>query len=281
MTSKTAVFTIVSLNYGAYARTLMESAQQAHPEWDRFVLLVDRCPDADAVSAGLFTALQVEELPLPKKSEFLFRYDIMELNTAVKPFMFAELRRRGYERVVYIDPDILVVDRLVDVERLLDEGANAVVTPHLTAPLDDGRHPNELEIMRAGAYNLGFLALAGTPASDAFIKWWEEKLEYGAVSDPARGLFTDQKWVDLAPGMFGGFAILRDPGYNVAYWNLPHRPVTHEDGVWKAGGSTLRFFHFSGFDPLNPKPFSKHQDRLTLATIGPARELALQYAEKV
>ncbi|MFA9274582.1 MAG: hypothetical protein ACEQSE_06860 [Candidatus Aquirickettsiella gammari] len=29
---KTAVFTIVSLNYGAFARTLMESLAQAHPD---------------------------------------------------------------------------------------------------------------------------------------------------------------------------------------------------------------------------------------------------------
>lgn len=183
--------------------------------------------------------------------------------------------------MVYIDPDILVIDRLADVERLLDEGAAAVVTPHLTAPLDDGFHPSELDIMRAGAYNLGFLALGSLPASDAFIKWWEDKLEYGAVSDPARGLFTDQKWVDLAPGMFGGFAVLRDPGYNVAYWNLPHRPVTRKDNVWLADGKPLRFFHFSGFDPLNPQAFSKHQNRLTLDTIGEARELALEYARRV
>jgi glycosyltransferase involved in cell wall biosynthesis len=135
--------------------------------------------------------------------------------------------------------------------------------------------------MRAGAYNLGFLALGSLSASDAFIKWWERKLEHGAASDTERGLFTDQKWVDLAPGMFGGFAILRDPGYNVAYWNFAQRPVRRKDNVWFAGPQPLRFFHFSGFDPLNPEPFSKHQNRLTLSTIGEARELALEYAERV
>ncbi len=278
---KTAVFTIVSLNYGAFAQTLMESLQAHHPEWDRHVLFVDQCDDVGQLGGELFTAIGIEALPLPKLREFLFRYDIMELNTAAKPYMFAQLRRQGYDRVVYLDPDILVMDRLVDIERLLDEGATAVVTPHLTAPLDDGRCPNELDIMRSGSYNLGFLALNSLPASDAFIQWWEQKLEYDAVVDIPRGLFTDQKWIDLAPGMFGGFAILRDPGYNLAYWNLPHRPVTTVDGSWFAGGQPLRFFHFSGFDPLNPQPFSKHQDRLNLDTIGPARELALEYARRV
>jgi glycosyltransferase involved in cell wall biosynthesis len=278
---KTAVFTVVSLNYGAFAKTLMESVASAHPEWARHVLLVDKCDNPASIGGDLFAAMTVEELPLPRMREFLFRYGILELNTAVKPYMFSHLRRQGYDRVIYLDPDILVIDRLVDVERLLDEGAIAVVTPHLTAPLDDGRTPSELDIMRAGAYNLGFLALGNQPASDAFITWWEGKLEHGAASNPTHGLFTDQKWIDLAPGMFGGFAILRDAGYNVAYWNLPHRPVRRKDKKWLAGSRPLRFFHFSGFDPLNPHPFSKYQDRLTLSTIGEARELALEYAERV
>ena len=223
--SKTAVFTIVSLNYGAFAKTLMESLLETHPDWDRYVGLADRCEDLESFSPKLFETVLVETLPLPDINAFLFRYGIMELNTAFKPYMFSHLRKLGYEHIIYIDPDILVLNRLIDVEQLLNEGAAAVVTPHLTAPLNDQHAPSELDIMRAGAFNLGFLALGNQVESDAFIQWWEQKLEHGAVSDPAKGLFTDQKWVDLAPGMFGKFAILRDPGYNVAYWNLAHRAV--------------------------------------------------------
>ncbi|HVZ21979.1 MAG TPA: glycosyltransferase family 4 protein [Vicinamibacterales bacterium] len=278
--AKTAVFTIVSLNYVAFAQTLMESLRATHPDWDRFVLIVDKrdpMPDLGA----LFSSVLVEDLPLPLKNEFLFRYGIMELNTAVKPWMFERLRGLGYRRIVYLDPDILVTDRFEDVERLLNGGATGVLLPHLTAPIDDGRYPGEIDIMRAGTYNLGFLALGDTPAVDPFIKWWQRKLEFEAASDVERGLFTDQKWMDLAPALFEGFAVLRDPGYNVAYWNLPHRPVARTTNGWTAAGRPLRFFHFSGFDPENPKPFSKHQDRFTLDTIGPARELALEYAALV
>ncbi|MBR7798710.1 glycosyltransferase family 4 protein [Undibacterium fentianense] len=264
----------------------MDSLQTTHPDWNRHVLFVDR-PDSSRHSDeatqpnNLYEPCWVDELPLPNKNAFLFRYGIMELNTAAKPYMFSQLRKKGYQRIIYIDPDILVLDRLVDVERLLDEGAAAVVTPHLTAPLNDDFAPSELEIMRAGSFNLGFLALGNQAESDAFIQWWEQKLEFGAVSDPSRGLFTDQKWVDLAPGMFGKFAILRDPGYNIAYWNLAHRNVTEINGRYFANGKPIRFFHFSGFDPLNPKPFSKHQNRFNLDTIGDAKKLALIYAEKV
>lgn len=278
---KTAVFTIVSLNYGAFAKTLMRSLQETHPDWDRHVLFVDRHPNINEVAGDLYDATLIEQLPLPKLREFLFRYGIMELNTAAKPYMFAHLRKMGYQHIVYIDPDILVVDRLVDVEDLLMQNATGVLTPHLTAPLEDERHPSELDIMRAGSFNLGFLALGNTIQADQFISWWEKKLEFGAVSAPEKGLFTDQKWVDLAPGMFEGFRILRDPGYNVAYWNLPHRTISHRENKWYANQRPLRFFHFSGFDPLNPKPFSKHQNRLDLESIGAAKNLALDYAQKV
>lgn len=278
MATKTAVFTIISRNYGAFAHTLMESLATVHPEWERHVLLVDRLDDPQSLGGELFSTTLLEELHLPDLPKFLFRYDIMEMNTAAKPWMFAHLREKGYERIVYLDPDILVVNRLLEVERLLDEGAAAVVTPHLTAPITDDLRPSEFAIMRVGAYNLGFLALGNLPASDSFIKWWQEKLEYGAASDQENGIFTDQKWVDLAPGMFGGFSILRDLGYNVAYWNLLHRPVSQVNGNWFAGGRPLSFFHFSGFNPLDPNPFSKHQNRFTIENIGAARDLALSYA---
>ena len=61
MTIKTAVFTIVSLNYGAFSRTLMESISAVHPEWDRHVLLVDRHADPESVGGDLFTASLVED----------------------------------------------------------------------------------------------------------------------------------------------------------------------------------------------------------------------------
>jgi len=84
---KTSVFTIISLNYGAFARTLMESLQSTHPDWDRYVLIVDRSETPTDIGGALFTTVMVEDLPLPRKQEFLFRYGVMELNTAVKPFV--------------------------------------------------------------------------------------------------------------------------------------------------------------------------------------------------
>ena len=41
----------------------------------------------------------------------------------------------------------------------------------MLAPLDDQRHPNELDILKSGAYNLGFIALANQPVTHQFLHW--------------------------------------------------------------------------------------------------------------
>ena len=75
-----------------------------------------------------------------------------------------------------------------------------VLTPHLTAPLDDDRHPSDLSILQSGTYNLGFLALRALRRQPRCCDWWQRKLARDCVVDIPRGLFTDQKWMDLVPG---------------------------------------------------------------------------------
>lgn len=272
-------FTIVSRNYLAYALTLMGSLAEQYPQSKRYLCLADKAADDPDLQTDLFEVVEIDRLELPEFQSFVFRYDIMELNTAVKPYMFAWLRQRHPGvGLVYLDPDILVLRQLTAVEQAFERGASLVLTPHLNAPIDDDKFPSELSIMRSGVYNCGFVAInAAHPSSGKLIDWWAEKLEFGCFVDLEAGLFTDQKWMDLAPSMFPDVCILRDDGYNVAYWNLAQRPVQKVADGFTAGGSSLVFVHFSGVSLAKPEIFSKHQDRFTAATIGGLRPLYDRY----
>jgi hypothetical protein len=107
---RTAVCTICSKNYLHYARTLMGSLRAAHPEWAPYVLLVDELRGEVDPAGEPFTVVEVSALPLPSPAQFLFRYTILEVNTAVKPWLLEWLfdQEEGFDRVVYLDPDILV-----------------------------------------------------------------------------------------------------------------------------------------------------------------------------
>ena len=260
--SKTCFFTIVSNNYRHFARSLVASVHAHSPGVDAFVAICDG-PFAQRDARDAYTEISIGDLGLPKSDRFTFQYTILELNTAIKPWVFATLFARGYDRVIYFDPDIKLYGPIDPILARLEQ-SQIVLTPHLTDRLDDGRHPSELVILQSGSYNLGFIALARTEGTRRFVEWWQSKLLRDCVGDIPRGLFTDQKWIDLVPGMYAGVAVERDPGWNVAYWNLNHRAVVRgDDGVTRVDGRPLLFFHFSGFVP-GAKLLSKHQNRFTM-----------------
>lgn len=274
----TVFFTIVARNYVSYARVLCRSIRDSHPEAKIYVAISDSKKNIPAIDVQNCELITLEQLNLPNLSAFQLRYDVMELSTAIKPYVFNWLfSNTSAQKIIYLDPDILVISPLSDVLRALDQGASLVLTPHLLSPISDGYLPNEITMLRVGVYNLGFIGVLRCPESMKAMAWWADRLERGAIVDLESGLFTDQKWADLFPTLFEGVMILRSPGYNVAYWNLRQREIKNENGKWLANNEVISFIHFSGVDPLNPGLFSKHQNRISLSEIGPLRELYDSY----
>lgn len=278
--AQTVVFTIVSRNYFHYARNLMASVAQHLPDAQRVVVI---CDDTDGLQGVDDTVelLGIEALGIGPVDRMVVHYTILELNTAIKPFAFERLfEREGVARVIYFDPDIqLFSSGQPLLQRLHD--ADVVLTPHLLAPLADDKNPSDLAIVQSGTYNLGFLALARGAHTLPLLHWWQAKLVRDCVVDIPRGLFTDQKWMDLVPGLFPRVCIERHPGWNVAYWNLLHREVTFDAGSYRVNGEDLFFFHFSGYDPKTGS-ISKHQDRFRLADCTRATQaLFAQYTQRL
>lgn len=277
-----AVFTIVAKNYLSHARALMRTVERTSPDVLRFVILVDEPEGCFDPRAEGFTVIPSKLLPIPSSEWFRFKYTVLELSTAVKPYAAEFLmEERGVDRLIYLDPDILAFSSLDEhiFPRLSD--ADILLTPHLTRELNDGRHPDELTILRAGTYNLGFVALRKSPAVSELLTWWQERLYDQCVVSPHDGIFVDQKWMDLAPGLFPGVEIVRDPGWNVAYWNIHSRDLRQEGDEWRVNGRPLVFFHYSGFDPRQPNEFSRHQDRFTAKSLGDASRLLEVYREEL
>jgi hypothetical protein len=281
-TSPLTACTIVSRNHISFARVLTRSFLDHHPDGRVFVLLVDRNEGRIDPDAEDFTLIEVESLGnVPDLYSFLFRYTILECNTAVKPFFIAYLfERYDLRNLIYFDPDILITHNLDELAALLDQHS-IVLTPHLTEPIDDGAFPGEQAIIQSGAYNLGFIGLRRTPTTDRMLEWWQDRLYDRCVVRIEDGLFVDQKWIDLVPGIFKDVYILTHPGYNVAYWNLASRKVSLAGGRPTVNGEPLIFFHFSGIEADDLQRVSKHQDRFTLDGVGEAEDLFRNYRARL
>ncbi|WP_426029393.1 glycosyltransferase [Caulobacter sp. DWP3-1-3b2] len=278
----TVAFTICAKNYLSRARVCLESIREQHPDTALRLFLSDEDDQGYQPLSEAFPVTLARTLNLPDWDDMVMRYDVTELSTAIKPACIARLFDEGFEKVVYLDPDTYVLAPMSAALEPLDLGTtDAVVTPHITESIRDDLRPSDGEMLQVGVFNLGFLALRRCEETRTFVSWWNERLRLGAVSDLAAGLFTDQKWCDLLPCFIGRTLILRHPGYNVAYWNLMHRPVARVGDQWTAAGEPLVFAHFSGYDPENPRLLSKHQSRFDASNVGQFAALAQIYGRKV
>ena len=235
-------------------------------------------PDADLALDDRVVLVGIDDLAIDDLDDMTFRYSILELNTAIKPFCFDYLFDvLGFDAAIYLDPDILVLNPLDHVRGALEGGASCVLTPHITQSLNDGGLPSEDTFLTCGVFNLGFAAFANVPESRTYIKWWGQKTRHDCVVALARGIFTDQSYCNFAPCFLDHFHALRNPGYNVAYWNLAQRPISRDGENYRIGGELVRFVHFSGLEPRNPTSFSKHQNRFSRRNIGPLKGLVDRY----
>lgn len=247
------IFTSVTANYIPKARVLAKSVKKYHPEAQFHLLLSDRQPSwlNAAASQHFDSIINIEELPIPNRQAWTFKHRLVELCTAVKGFGFQEIiRRHNPDKLIYLDPDIAVMSRLDSIVDRLDQ-ASVLLTPHQTDPDTDLRAiaDNEICSLKHGVYNLGFVAVRNSAEGRRFVDWWAHRLEHFCFDDIPNGLFTDQRWCDLAPAFFADLMVLREPVYNVCTWNLTQRRVTGTvpDGLL-INGQPLCFYHFSGFD---------------------------------
>ena len=239
-------FTSICSNYLPKAMALAESVKR-HCTNATFVLcLVERdVPEAAASFAHFDEVILAKDAGWNSFDRFMFRHAIVEASTAVKAQFMLNLLERfpGEAKFAYLDPDVLVYSDLTELERLLDD-ESIVLCPHLLRP---GNIDMEISSLAHGCYNLGFLGISRAQNSHDFLSWWAERLFQFCYDDISRGIFTDQRWVDLAPCFFD-VKVLKHHGYDFATWSLLNSDLRQVDGVYEVNGDPLRFIHFSGLD---------------------------------
>ncbi len=278
------IFTICASNYLAHACVLGASVRKHQPGATLVVFLLDEPPEDAELPAHVNLVAAEVAFERREWNHRRSHYSLLEFATSVKPACFRYLLDQGVQRVVYLDPDIRVFQRVDQFWDGAGAEAELVLTPHTLAPIpDDGCMPDDLVILRAGLYNLGFAALRDTPRARFLLQWWDEKLRTLCFEDVRTGVFTDQKWMDNAPLLVPRANVLRHIGFNAAYWNLHERSPQWSGDRWQmkaASGEVqdLVFFHFSGFNP-DLKQLSRYESRFGWNLPGDAQTLFGEYAQ--
>ena len=94
---KIASVTIVSLNYFGYAITLANSLNQNFSQSDVYILIVDKKTSESLLLVENYDVniIWAEDLCLLNFEKIAFKYNILELNTALKPTFLKYILYKG------------------------------------------------------------------------------------------------------------------------------------------------------------------------------------------
>ncbi len=273
--------TIISRNYMPYGRLLTGSWRRVHPGLRLRVLVTDAEPGFGDHGIDVIVPA---ELDISARELAILRgiYSPSELTGALKPRLMRHLLGEDADAVIYVDPDFDIHASL-EVVAQPARTHGTVLSPNFLRPLPlDGLSPSEGDMLSFGSYNSGFLAASegGRP----FLDWWAARTRLDSLRAESVGMHADQRWLDWVPASFA-HTILRDPGINVAQWNLHERRLERTTDGYEVNGRPLRAFHFSGFSPASPRvldPYPWPRPVRVPVTPGSAIEgLCLDYAERL
>ncbi len=128
-------------------------------------------------------------------------------------YLFQE---QALERVIYLDNDIAFFGDFAFLFNYFND-YHLILTPHHYS-INPEKKQNWLEAnFRVGLYNAGFLGVHKNAAD--IMLWWAKCCLYRCEKNSMRGLFDDQKYLDLFPIIEPKTLILSHKGCNVAEWN--------------------------------------------------------------
>ena len=177
----------------------------------------------------------------------------------------------GADVAVYLDPRIYVYAPLEPVLSLARE-RGIVLARRLSDLPDDGKRPNEADLLVAGQISPTFVAISKSQHSERFLSWWTRRADEATGPAP---------WLDLAPALFSGAAFLDDPGCNVSFWNVHERQLERRDDQLLAGGRPLRFFDFTGLEPDRPFWAGESATRIRPIDDPVLAEICGDYSERI
>ena len=170
------------------------------------------------------------------------KYKGDKLRWALKPVFTKFLLESGYDQVIYVDNDIFFYSSVDFIFEKLHT-SSFIITPHFYRS-DPSNNQNWLEANhRVGLYNAGFFA--ASKKSIPVLDWWANCCLYNVKKAYWRGLYDDQKYLDLVPIIFDNVTVLKHRGCNFAGWNCDEVELEIRNKHLYINNEELVFIHFA------------------------------------
>ena len=247
------LFTVATVSHLYLAEVMINSFRSHNSGFDVSIIV----PDLNSENQSALQHIVGNEVELlaPEILGFEYTtrmrryYSALEFCSAMKVVGIRFFLLRG-EDVLFLDPDVLILDSLVD--GIMNKTGDVLLSPHTFKQYPTDNHaPNDLEIVRSGHINGGVVYVRNTEYAANVIDWLLTKVQRQWFVAPKLGLYADQLWLSIIPYFFHNITnYITDEGINVAYWNLHERPVRIDVNgkLLLSSGGVVRLIHLSGYD---------------------------------
>jgi hypothetical protein len=267
--------TVVTPSYLPFANALANSLNRSGNKEELHVLLVDdgqHSLDFQGLSSNIklcFLSEISEELP----SNICFYYDNFELCNALKPFIVRHLFNQGFQKIIFLDSDIYVVNSFEPVWVAMVDVCLILTVHHIQPPDLDITYANESSVADMGIFNGGFAGWRTGAATMQMLDWMCTRFPIYGFCDRKNGMFVDQKLLPLLIQYFyKDIKISSNPSLNIAFWNCHERAVTVQNGIYIVEDKPVVFFHMSGFrlsSPSTPCSYLPTHENATILSKAP------------
>jgi len=258
----------------------MKSVARHAPTADRVILAMDDAARRDMEGdEGILVIGPGEIMDLEELQRMRRRYTPAEICFASKPRLLRAMLQAGYKKAHYLDSDMFVTASPSPIDAAL-EAAAILLVPHWTNAYEGEAGVEELDLLRAGTFNAGYVGVSADSEAVRFLNWWTQRCERWGYNDTSLGLCGDQRWLDPVPYLFNRVSTARRPQFNAGYWNLGGGTLEARGAEIFLNGEPLIVLHLSGFDPRRPDQLTRYFHRIDDSRLLILTQLLQQYTNE-
>ena len=217
--------TIISPDYYPYAQALLESLEMHSSKKVMLeVLLSEKIEDKTFFKSFESTNLKVtflEEIHDPITEKLYSKYYYKKKDafrwSMKSVFIKYLLEIKGYEKVIFLDPDLFFFNDPHFLFEMLDE-YRVILSPHWRCSVNPEMDMTNFKLnFRDGIYNGGFIGVRND--AQEIMDFWTNLCLVACEKSFSEGLYDDQKYLDILHSLFEGIGVVRHKGCNLASWN--------------------------------------------------------------
>lgn len=236
--------TIVTDEFINHAKVLHSSVIKFYPVVSLQVLVIGKTETSSENNFIIHQITSISNYPYIKELELKFAHTNKDLfRWSLKPVFICYLLEHGFEKVIYIDPDIYFFNDFSFLFSELEKSP-VLLSPHWRDPDPLKDEDNFIALYKDGLYNAGFIGASSKGL--AALKWWASLCHYKMDRQTELGIYDDQRYLDAMPLKFPETMVLQHRGCNIAKWNKNECRREIKNGqVLINGEYPIIFIHFT------------------------------------